>query len=244
MGQVYVFPTGKGQFLATFRLYRDSDGFLVVEFLAKKSDVPQSLFYDFKQGMLNTAVQGELFANNNDALFDFINAHHLRQLELAYGSLETELGYAVWQGTIDDAPLCQCPYGSYLSMTDPSGHTQSVVLLKKLEQSVRSTREVWCEAGPGEVQLSLKYQPLAPSIYNADRSSFYLVFTYLPYIVRLATNLDIITGENASELFVIPTEIVHRYCRALQENSMPPQEAIDAMEAEIAAIAKNKDSPK
>lgn len=117
-----------------------------------------------------------------------------------------------------------------------------MTLFKKLDHSKVSTFEIWCEAGPGRVSLSMKYQLLAASVYDGADGTFFLLFDQLPYIVHLATNLSIAIDRHTDELVTVPSDVIHRYCRALQEGTMPPQQAVNAMEAEIANASRTESS--
>jgi hypothetical protein len=219
-------------------LYKDASGRIIVEYYVSGRGSGRVLFYDFEKGLLDTPEQSASFSNSNAALFAFRRSHDWRRLDRG---LDND-SYVIQQWSLNNAPRCQCPYGGYTSLTGPDGRTESVTLFRRLDHPEVSTFDIWCESGPGRVSLSFKYQLVAADVYDAEDGTFFLLFDRLPYVIHLAANLTINTSHDTDKLVSVSTDVADRYCRDLEQGTMPAQQAVDRMEIEIARASGKENS--
>jgi len=215
-------------------LYTDSHRHIVMAYDLGRFANDKAYFTDGHPVFDITDTEASALANIPQGLGKFAKAHGLVQLKISFGALATP--DVTITGSGPDHALCQWPYDSSYKISKSSGMQKDVVFVKKLSVPRTHTYQLWCENGPGPVELMTEYESLGPVLFLDANGKPLLAFGHPAAVFRWNDAGTEIGPRLGSDIIVVPSSIAEDFRSMAAEGELGPQDAINQFEAQIHAI--------
>jgi len=210
-------------------LYTDPQRRIVMQYdLGRVQD--DKVYFSNGQPILNIDdSEAYALANTPFLLEKFTAAHGLAQLPLHFdGSAQGKTMSLLT--TRLSASSCQWPYDVSLRIAGGNKPPLDVMFLRRRRAPTKTTYKIWCEIGPGEVELTTHFEILVPLIYEDADGLPLIAFSAPASVFRLNETAKLIGPHLPGGIIVIPAELSGLLLKMVGESQITAQDAVNWFE--------------
>jgi len=102
---------------------------------------------------------------------------------------------------------------------------------------------IYCEIGPGDVDLTTRWESIPSSFYYAQDGGLLIAFDTAAAIFRFNLNAGDVPSQIGSGIIVVPAALSERYFANVTMKKLDARIAVDQMEKEISMIDLSPNEP-
>ncbi len=227
-GPLIKSPSDNGQFDG---LYLDRSGHLVMQLLLNSSGraAVQFLSQAGSSYDMSTREQTEL-ANDARSLSDFLTARGLlrQSPKTSVQSKDVFLETKVF-----DYPTCQWPYNEDVLVGSEKSNSKRLVLFKQLAVPNTKDYDLACEAGPGTLPLTTRYEVLNPLLFQIPGYGTVIAFSSPAMVFIVKKPNTFLQDLEQSGIIVVASEDVIEGYYKVTVNLLAPNRALSETETKI-----------
>jgi hypothetical protein len=213
-------------------VYADAQNHIIMEYDLGRVENDKVYFTDGHPLFGLTDAQSYALANTPGLLEKFVAKHGLAQLEINFMGAALPGRYHIEEKTTY-APKCQWPYSVKLDIERKNRQLLGVMFFRRRATEDKALYQVWCEAGPGEIELTTRFENLPMTIFLDKNEKPLIGFQKPAIVLHFHDDGSRIDLHGAAGIFAVSATLAEHLFTMVAEGKILPQDAIKTLEAEL-----------
>jgi len=221
-------------------LFADAKNHVVMEYDLGRIENDKVYFTDGHPLFGLSDSQSYALANTPFSIGAFIKSHNLTPLENVYAATAQYNHFSLQEHDID-APMCRWPFDALLDIKRNENLSLRIMFFRRRLVAKKARYQVWCETGPGEVELTTRYENLPPIIFVNRDGRPLIALSEPPIVLRFNDKETKVFTHVVPGLLVVPARLAEHFYEMVAEHGFAPQDAVDRLESELDVVDAKAD---
>jgi hypothetical protein len=223
------------------RLYSDSNDRVVIAYDLGRAEGDKLYFWDGHPLFGIANAEASALANSPGLEQEFARDHGLILLEAMLGGMAKAGNSLLGLRDIGRAPLCRWPYDSLLVIEQKDKAALRIMFFRRRAAPFTAHYAVICEGGPGDVDLTTRFENVVPGIYFDRHDRPLLDFNKPPVVLHFNEKGKNIGPHAVPGLIAAPADLSSHLYILVAEGKMQAKVAVGLIEAELDRLDRQPD---